>query len=160
MTTSGYVILSLVSGTLITVLMTGVLLIQHRLGFDHSIRDAQGRVRSGGTTPLAWLMPITVLLIMICVPVGAGFWLDRTMDVRLSFSGYFLLAYGIFFVANLWDLLILDYLVLLKLRPRFLELPDTLYYTTFRPHLRGWARGLLFGIVSSLLAALVCHFAV
>lgn len=107
-------------------------------------------------TPPAQLMPVLIFLLMIGIPVAAGLWLDRSADIRLSFWEYFLLCYGIFFVANLWDLLILDYLLLLKFRPSFLKLPDTPYYTTFKPHLQGWVRGLAIGIATSLIAAGIC----
>ena len=61
-----------------------------------------------------------------------------------------------FALVNLYDLVVLDYTLVVRHRPAFIKgLPDTAYYTTMKPHLQGFARGLLVGVVTSLISALL-----
>ena len=64
-------------------------------------------------------------------------------------------AFGIFFVVHLFDLIVLDYLIVVKWHPKFLKMPDTPYFTTFKPHLIGFFRGIPFGVIISFLVSLV-----
>ena len=66
-------------------------------------------------------------------------------------------CYGIFMFIHLFDLFILDYLIVVKWHPSFLKMPDTEYYTTFKPHVEGFFRGLPLGLVFSLIASLITH---
>ncbi len=62
-------------------------------------------------------------------------------------------AYGIFFIINLYDFVVLDYLVIVRWHPAFLQLPETDYYRTTRPHAEGFARGCVIGVPTSLASA-------
>jgi hypothetical protein len=66
------------------------------------------------------------------------------------------MAYAIFVLVNLYDLIVLDYILVVRHRPSFITgLPDTPYYTTMKPHVQGFVRGLVVGIVLSLVSALL-----
>ena len=64
-------------------------------------------------------------------------------------------SFGVFFVIHLYDVLVLDYLIIVKWHPKFLNLPDTRYYTTIRPHVIGFFKGIPLGILASLMASLL-----
>jgi hypothetical protein len=63
-------------------------------------------------------------------------------------------SFGIFLVVQLYDLIILDYLVIVKWHPKILKLPETEYYRTLAPHVKGFVKGIPIGIIASLVASL------
>ncbi|NER13063.1 hypothetical protein GWK08_06410 [Leptobacterium flavescens] len=67
-------------------------------------------------------------------------------------------SFGIFFTVHLFDLIVLDYLIIVVWHPAFLKLPDTDYYRKLRPHLIGFFKGIPLGIASSFLTAVVFGF--
>lgn len=64
-------------------------------------------------------------------------------------------SFGIFFLIHLYDLVVLDYIVVVKWHPKFLNLPETKYYRSFRPHLNGFLKGLPIGIGASLITSIL-----
>lgn len=64
-------------------------------------------------------------------------------------------SFGVFFVLHVFDLIVLDYLVVVKWHPEFLKLPNTDYYRTFRPHVIGFFKGIPLGIIASLIVSLI-----
>ena len=92
----------------------------------------------------------SVLLLMIGFPtLGAVTILESAVVLWAAWG----VAYSIFFVINLYDFVVLDYLVIVRWHPAFLNLPDTDYYRTTRPHAEGFARGTLIGVPATLLSA-------
>ena len=77
---------------------------------------------------------------------------------RLSFGAAFCNAYAVFVFCNAFDLLVLDYLVLLGLKPAWAILPGTedmaQAYVDYRFHFIGFLKGSVYGIVPSLVFAL------
>ena len=75
-----------------------------------------------------------------------------------SFLPLFVNTYLVFVVANLFDLMVLDYLILIVLKPKFLFVPGAEaleQYNTFTYHFKGFLKGMVYGIVLSLVVALV-----
>ena len=77
------------------------------------------------------------------------------LGVTPGFEILFLNAFGIYFFLMLFDLIVLDYLIVVKWHPKFLNLPDTDYYTKFKPHLKGFGRGLAIGIIFSAIISYI-----
>lgn len=80
------------------------------------------------------------------------------MDTVEESPGLLLLwinSFGIFFLIHLYDLVIIDYLVIVKWHPGFLNLPDTHYYRSFRPHFDGFLKGIPLGVGASLIASIL-----
>ena len=69
------------------------------------------------------------------------------------FYALFLNSFGTFMFLHLYDLLILDYLIVVKWHPKFLKLPNTEYYHSMKPHIQGFIRGIPIGIVAALISA-------
>ena len=63
-------------------------------------------------------------------------------------------SFGIFFIIHLYDLIVLDYLIIVKWHPKFLKLPDTNYYRTMEPHLHGFVRGIPLGLIASFIVSM------
>jgi hypothetical protein len=101
--------------------------------------------------------------------VGATAWsaarLIRLHGATLSFATAFRHYLGVFFLFNLFDLLVIDWLVLLVLRPAFLSrlsAPGLTYEETvggYGYHFIAFLKGMAFILALSLLAATVAYFA-
>ncbi len=136
----------------LALLVTGMLILQYALGRENSLRDEAGNLEAG-RSPTGLLLSVLVFSLLIGVPVAA-IWLAASSGYSLSFLAMWAMAYAIFFLVNLYDLIVLDYILVVHHRPRFITgLPDTPYYTTMKPHVLGFARGLIIGIVISLISA-------
>ena len=141
----------------LAILVTGMLLVQYALGIENSLRDEEGNLEAG-RSPAGLLLSVLVFSLLIGVPVVA-ISLAESAGHSFSFFGMWAMAYAIFFLVNLYDLIVLDYILVVRHRPSFITgLPDTPYYTTMKPHVQGFARGLIIGVVLSLISALLAWF--
>jgi hypothetical protein len=98
-----------------------------------------------------WVVPFAAVLFGL--PLAAAI-VTRTQQPDLSYGGAFLAALTPLVIFNLFDLLIVDWLVLCTLTPGFMMLPGTegmAGYKDYGPHFRGF----LFGIGLSLAASAV-----
>ncbi len=101
-------------------------------------------------------------LLFYGVVIGVIFYSTRSLIARNGQENLFLVTflntYLIFEIGNLFDLLVLDYLILMVLKPRFLFIPGVEgmeQYNTFQFHFTGFLKGLLIGAVLSLIVAIV-----
>ncbi len=137
--------------------ITGILVVQYLIGFENSLRDEAGNLEAGRSRT-GLLLSILVFALLIGVPAIAIGLAERA-GVSLSFLEMWAGAYAIFFLANLYDLVIVDYVLVVRHRPGFISgLPDTPYYTTMKPHVQGFARGLVIGLLISLISAAIAWF--
>lgn len=151
------ILLIILGATAVLVLLfTTLLLVQYKLGFDNSLRDEAGNLDSR-RSPVGLLLSLLVFTMLIGVPIVA-IGIAETTVAQFSFGQMWSLAYAIFFLANLYDLVVLDYILVVKHRPSFITgLPDTPYYTTMKPHVQGFARALVIGVITSLVSALLAQ---
>jgi hypothetical protein len=120
------------------------------------VRDEAGNL-DARRSPSGLLLSLLVFTMLIGVP-AAAIGIAETTVVQFSFGQMWGLAYAIFFLANLYDLVVLDYILVVKHRPSFITgLPDTPYYTTMKPHVQGFTRGLVIGAITSLVSALLAQ---
>lgn len=100
-----------------------------------------------------WLgMPFLVVLLLFPI-YAAGLFLARSGG---SFLEVWLYAFGLFFAFNLWDLLVLDWLVFCTLTPRRFVIPGSEGHPAYKDyafHFRGFLIGTVFSLVASLIAA-------
>ena len=135
-------------GGLGSLLFTGLLFLMRAFGVTDAARDREGRFRRLSLKSLVGFA--SVLVLMVGFPaLGSVTILERAISLWAAWG----VAYGIFFVINLYDFVVLDYLIIVRWHPTFLNLPDTDYYNTTRPHAEGFARGTLIGIPATLVSA-------
>ncbi|MEM6316829.1 MAG: hypothetical protein AAF960_04125 [Bacteroidota bacterium] len=139
-------------------LFTAYLLLMAYGGVAAAMRDEDGNFKKernwktvlGGVTSLLFFLG------------GLYYWGNQYyIAASLSTPSFFSLwlnAFGIFMVIHLYDLIVTDYLVVVKWHPKFLNLPDTDYYTIMSPHIEGFFKGLPLGMVVNLLVALFCFY--
>jgi hypothetical protein len=132
---------------------TALLFALHLAGPEHAVRDADGRFAPGASR-WARAAAAAAAALLLAVPVAAAAGYVRAGG-GAGFAGAAATAYLAFLVVNLYDLVVVDGLLVLGLGRRLGALPATPYFTTWRPHLVGFARGLAFGVVPSLAAATV-----
>ncbi|MCW5518029.1 hypothetical protein [Muriicola sp. Z0-33] len=123
-------------------------------GWVKYLRDEAGRFQKKWNWKAVSSVFIFIVLLLGILLWGNNrlglYYMDNPTSIAL-----FLNAFGIFFFIHLFDLIIIDYFLIVKWHPKFLNLPDTEYYTTIKPHFIGFVRGLPFGIIGSILATAI-----
>jgi hypothetical protein len=105
---------------------------------------------------LYWGIPFWLCLLGF--PIAAAL---SVKAAQLSPWGIFLSAAGVVFLFNLVDWLILDWLIVCTIIPRFMVLPGTegmAGYTNYGVHLRGFLIGTVFAAVIGLLLTIILIF--
>lgn len=94
-----------------------------------------------------------LLLVVVFGGLVVSLWrLRRAHGGRLSFRTALLHAWGLFHAFNLFDAVILDYLLLIRLQPRFAQLPgtedmDLAAYFPLSRQVQDFGKGLVFSTV-------------
>lgn len=136
-------------GSLGSLLFTANLLLMRAWGVIDAARDSEGKFKR--LSVKSFIGFSSMLVLMVGFP-ALGALAILSGDI-LSFWSAWGVAYGIYFIVNLYDFVVLDYLVIVRWHPAFLRLPDTDYYTTARPHAEGFARGTVIGLPATLASA-------
>jgi hypothetical protein len=95
---------------------------------------------------------------MLLFPILALFRLEAQSAVPVNLGSAFLTSFLIFLVFNLFDLLILDWLLFATLHPKTMVLPGTegmAGYSDYRFHFVGFLKGLGFCLFGGLLVAVI-----
>jgi hypothetical protein len=102
------------------------------------------------------IVALILFLLLLGMPTYSNLKLKRQNHGQLPFLVAWLNAYAVSAIFNLFDLLVIDYLVVIGLHPEFVVLPGTegmaSYHDFFFPFV-GFLKGLGFGLVPSLLIA-------
>ena len=97
---------------------------------------------------------LSILLgLLIGLPFAAVLlWRTATLETH-TFRDRFLYAFGVLFIFNLVDLLILDWLIVCWIKPRWVTLPGTEHIVIPNPYLHHF-KGFLIGTVGLAIAGL------
>lgn len=104
-----------------------------------------------------WL-GIPMLLIMILVPFLSTLSLKQA---GAAFGALFANAFGVVFFFNLFDLLVLDWLVFCWITPQYIVIPGTegmAGYKDYGFHFRGFLKGMLLSVILGLVIAGVVNY--
>jgi len=102
-----------------------------------------------------WL-GLPFLLILFVFPVYSTFVFRSLMGSDLGFLSLWLYAFGIAFAFNLWDWLVLDWLVFCTITPKAFVIPGSEGHPAYKDyffHFRGFLIGTVFSAVMGLIAA-------
>lgn len=136
---------------------TGFVVIMSKTGIAAAMRDENGTFRKN----LNWKMltgALAFILFLLSLLLTGSYCLAQSTAQTPGFVQFFGTVFGVFMVVHLYDLLVLDYIIVVRWHPAFLKLPDTEYYTSFTPHLIGFFRGLPMGVLASLIVSLISVF--
>ena len=106
---------------------TAFILFMAYTGIASEMRDEEGNFKKKRTLKTILGATLFIFFLIGLLYVGNLCLIDSAEDS----PGFFMLwinSFGIFFLMHLYDLVILDYFVVIKWHPKFLNLPDTIYY--------------------------------
>lgn len=146
---SSLVLRVLLWGGVRSLLFTGLLLLMRALGVTDAARDPEGQFRRWSLKSVMRFTSFVAL--MVGFPAVGSATILEAPTLWTAWG----VTYGIFFVINLYDFVALDDLIIVRWHPAFLNLPDTDYYRTTRPHAEGLAHGTVIGIPATLLSAVL-----
>ena len=96
------------------------------------------------------------LLVVLVFPIYATFVFQSGTGGRAGFPWLWLYAFGVTFAFNLWDWLVLDWLVFCTLTPRIFVIPGSEGHPAYKDysfHFRGFLIGTALSAVMGLIAA-------
>jgi hypothetical protein len=102
------------------------------------------------------VVTIPFITLLLGFPAYSNLKMRRQNHGQLSLKNAFINAYAVFAFSNLFDLLVLDYLIMLRMRPRFAMLPGTEesdYSNDYFFHFIGFLKGMGYGMIPCLIIA-------
>ena len=141
-------------GALGCVVFTGFLLFMAYSGIASAMRDEEGKFRKeiNFKSVLGGIMFLFFLLGLLFI---ANVRYTNSLPTTPGLINLWINSLGVFFIVHIYDLLVLDFLIVVKWHPKFLNLPNTSYYRSFRPHVIGFLKGIPLGIIASLISSLL-----
>jgi hypothetical protein len=144
-------------GALLSSLFVTIVMVSLRHNAEMWLRDYPPAIqeRFGPMSPAAKRQGRVVAIPLFAILLGGpalSTWQLRRRGGDLAFVSAFTHAYALMALFNLVDLLIVDYLLLVRLRPSFAVLPGTVGMAAYNDvgfHLKGFGKGMAFGLVPS-----------
>lgn len=102
------------------------------------------------------IVTIPFLAALLGIPLWSTLKLKRQNHRRLSFGAALINTYAVGAIGNLFDLVVLDYLIGVRLQPKFALLPGTegmVEYEDVAFHVRASLKGLGYAVIPSVLTA-------
>lgn len=143
-----------------TVCIVGSQLVNARLWLKSYPKPIQNAVppRTNAEKCFKLISGIPFMLALIGLPIIAALIYRRTVNPDPGFFQYFLILFSTSFMFNVYDLLVLDWLIFCFITPAYQVIEGSEHlmkeYKNYSFHLKGFYMGSLMGIVYSLLAAL------
>lgn len=146
-------------GTIFGVVFSFAILIMGHVNVEMILNDYPPDIRakygpmSKQTHKQANLASLPLLAILGLV-VALGLGQLRSLYGELTFLNTFIVSVVIFQMWNLFDLILLDWFLLMTLKPRFMILPGTegmAGYTDYAFHFRKFLNGIVFTLILSLI---------
>ena len=151
---------TMVDGVILSMLasfyLVGILWFNPRLFLQDYPDEIQERVppKTDQEKRNSLVVGIPFLLLLFAVPFISTLTLQRQHGSEIPFHYLSLNAFGVGFIFNLIDLLVLDWLIFCLITPRFLVIPGTEEMKAYKDY--GYHfRGFLIGMVISIAAGLV-----
>jgi hypothetical protein len=107
----------------------------------------------------ALIVSLPWFVFVLGYPLVATYALKAKLGNTIAFGTAFLCLFGLFFAATLVDLVVLDWLVVSRMTPRFVIIPgsEKADYKDFAAHYLGHAKALpVMAVIAAALAAIVC----
>ncbi|NJN41825.1 MAG: hypothetical protein HC811_05945 [Flammeovirgaceae bacterium] len=133
---------------------TAFILFMAYSGIASEMRDEEGNFKKNRNLKTVLGGTLFIFFLIGILYVG-NLYLMESAEESPGLFQLWINSFGIFFLIHLYDLVILDYFVVIKWHPKFLNLPDTHYYKSFRPHLHGFIKGIPIGVGASFIASVL-----
>lgn len=141
-----------------SLLLLASLWINPRVFLQDYPKEIQAKVppKTRSERRLSLLLGIPFLLLLILGPFFSTLALQQQNSGGSSFIALFVNAFGVVFVFNLVDWLLLDWLIFCTITPQFVVVPGTegmASYQDYWFHFRGFVLGTLLSAISALVIA-------
>lgn len=149
--------LALLWGAIGAAAFTAVVLLSWRVTPDVWVGD----VTNGEQRPDVNVVNVTWFVLVVASFVGGAFAAAWRAGVAhdASFTQAALVAFGVMAIVNLVDLVVVDIMVFLWMRPSWMTLPGIEMPTDYGMHVRGAINGVVIAAPIALLAGAVSTFA-
>jgi hypothetical protein len=110
---------------------------------------------------LSLFLGIPFLLLLFAFPFMSSLTLKHQTQGQISFGALFANSFGVAFIFNIFDWLLLDWLMFCTITPRFVVIPGTegmAGYKDYAFHFRGFLIGSIFSAVAGCIIATVVLF--
>ena len=149
----------ILSGVLFTLIL-GLVRINAEIMLKDYPPDIQAKYGPMSERSKRQRIPVAILVIVVLFGIVTLSFQDLGRDPQgdLSFFTAFIHLFVMFSVFNLLDWLVLDWLIVVTIRPSFIILPGTeglAGYEDYRFHFRGFLIGTVITLVTSILVAAV-----
>ena len=144
-------IISLLESTWLTGLsgslaFTGMLLVHHFFGPGPDVRDERGKKVIPKEYRTFVIVEMVIVVSVLLFAATRGILEFREAVGESSIYTQLAAGYLVLWIINLWDLIVIDWALVVRFRPRWLDVPDTPYFNTMKPHVQGWLAGHLYMI--------------
>ena len=153
---------TILDGLLLSIIASFIIIvslhINPRIWLQDYPKDIQAKVppKTLSEKRMSLLLGIPFLLVLMLVPFFSTLALKQHNGASSSFIALFFNAFGVAFIFNLVDWLVLDWLMFCRLTPKFLVIPGTegmAAYKDYRFHFRGFIIGTLLSAIGALIIA-------
>lgn len=124
--------------------------------YPPEVKKAYGAEKNPKTRGQRRVFSLLFLAVLFGVITWSVVSAARASSTPLTFLPIFVLIFIEVFTFNLWDLLIIDWLIFNTIQPKFIFLPGTegmADYKDYVFHFRGFLTGIVFSLVSALVLA-------
>jgi hypothetical protein len=152
-------IYGLILSVLFTVVLLGAVFVNVEImqnDYPPEVKKAYGAERNPKTRFQRRIFSLLFLFILFGVLCYSMADLKRSTSMDFNFLTLFILVFVEVFIFNLWDLLIIDWLIFNTLQPKFIFLPGTekmAGYKDYYFHFKGFLTGIGFSLVSAFVLA-------
>ena len=145
-------------GLIGSLFFTGILLIHHFFGPGPDIRDENGKRKKIPAEYRTFM--IIEMLALVSIILGCATMAIvqlKSVNSEAGAIAQFAAGYSVLFIINLWDLVVIDWALVVRFRPKSIELPDTPYFNTMKPHVLGRLAGNLYMLPLAGIAYLIAR---
>ena len=150
---------------IVGVVLVGMLYFNPRIALSDYPTDVKAAVppRTKAELQMGILISIPLLLVFVALPLYSVLLVKQQSGGILTYGIAFVTIFGEYFLASMFDLLVLDLWMFYTWTPKFLVLPGTegmAGYKDYRPHLKAQLTtgNLLLVVFSALLALFPIYF--
>ena len=149
----------LILSALFTVVLLGAVFVNVEImqnDYPPEVKQAYGAERNPKTRGQRRWFSLLFLFVLFGVLCYSMLDLKHSTPAEFNFLTLFILVFVEVFIFNLWDLLVIDWLIFNTIQPKFIFLPGTegmAGYKDYYFHFRGFLTGIVFTFISALVLA-------
>ncbi|MCP4539163.1 MAG: hypothetical protein GY832_18660 [Chloroflexi bacterium] len=108
--------------------------IAFRTGIVYTARHKDGTLKRNASVS-GIVNSLILLICILCIQVASDYFGLELRCVQINFIGLYLWNYALYIVLVIYDTFVIDYLVIVKWRPKFLMIPEAMNAQSMRQHI-------------------------